>query len=144
MVEDRIDDVRRRLRDTAAASAAAVPPTSPPPPDVPPASAAAAAGATPPPDEPPPVEPPPVEPPPVVPPPVVPPPVLPDVDVLPLVDVDVDELVDDRQKSDAAGFGIAKVLCLPTVSDWIWKSKSTPMNSKNVSLTVMNRTSIDT
>ena len=37
-------------------------------------------------------------------------------------------------KSDTAGFGIANVLCLPTVSDWIWKSKSTPICSKKVSL----------
>ncbi len=43
-----------------------------------------------------------------------------------------------------AGFGTANVLCLPTASDWIWKSKSTPMYSKKLSLTVMNRTSIDT
>ena len=46
--------------------------------------------------------------------------------------------------SASAGFGIAKVLCLPTVSDWIWKSKSTPIYSKKVSLTVMNRTSTET
>ena len=66
-----------------------------------------------------------------------------------LVDVLVDvvvvvEVLDAEDRSTAAGFGIANVECLPTVSDWIWKSKSTPMNSKNVSLTVMNRTSTDT
>ena len=33
---------------------------------------------------------------------------------------------------------------LPTVSDWMAKSKSTPICSKKLSLTVMNRTSIVT
>ena len=47
-------------------------------------------------------------------------------------------------KIELAGFGIANVLCFPTESDWISKSKSTPINSKKVSLTVMNRTSTDT
>ncbi len=122
---------------------AVAPPPVVPPPVVPPPAVPPPPVPLPPPDEPPPVEPPPVAPPPVVPPPVVPPPVLPDVDVLALVDVDVDELVEIARRA-AAGFGIAKVLFLPTVSDWIWKSKSTPMNSKNVSLTVMNRTSTDT
>jgi hypothetical protein len=60
-----------------------------------------------------------------------------------LVDVEVDVL-DATAKMDVAGLGMANVLCLPTASDWISKSKSTPMNSKNVSLTVMNRTSIET
>ena len=67
--------------------------------------------------------------------------VLPPVDELVLVVVVVLVVTG---KSDTAGFGIANVLCLPTESDWISKSKSTPMYSKNVSLTVMNRTSIET
>jgi hypothetical protein len=67
------------------------------------------------------------------------------VDELELLEVEVVVVVlDDTGKMDVAGLGMANVLCLPTASDWISKSKSTPMNSKNVSLTVMNRTSIET
>jgi hypothetical protein len=69
-------------------------------------------------------------------------------ELLELPEVEDEELVDVLvlvvAKSDTAGFGIANVLCFPTASDWIWKSKSTPMNSKNVSLTVIYRTSTDT
>jgi hypothetical protein len=64
-----------------------------------------------------------------------------------LVELEVLVLVDvllATAKIELAGFGIANVLCFPTESDWISKSKSTPINSKKVSLTVINRTSTET
>ncbi len=43
----------------------------------------------------------------------------------------------------AAGFGTANELFLPTALDWMAKSKSTPICSKKLSETVMNRTSTE-